>query len=85
MMRILVLILSILNLIYLITAIAANEAGNIYLSPIGLPYYIAIGLAILSVVILLITQTGEGRAKKLSLSAILVNVAGIFLVSILFM
>ena len=38
-MRILVLGLSILNLIYLITTIAANEAGNIYLSPIGLPYY----------------------------------------------
>lgn len=84
-MRILMLVLSMLNLVYLITAIAANEAGNIYLSPIGLPYYIAIGLAILSVVILLITKTGEGRAKKLSLSAILVNVAGIFLVSILFM
>ena len=84
-MRILMLILSILNLIYLITAIAANEVGNIYLSPMGLPYYIAIGLAILSVVILLITKTGEGRAKKLSLSAILVNVVGIFLVSILFM
>lgn len=84
-MRILMLILSVLNLIYLITAIATNEAGNIYLSPVGLPYYIAIGLAILSVVILLIRQTGEGRAKKLSLSAILVNVAGIFLVSILFM
>ncbi|WP_135096980.1 hypothetical protein [Jeotgalicoccus nanhaiensis] len=85
MMRILMLILSILNLIYLITTIAANEAGNIYLSPMGLPYYIAIGLAILSVVILLITKTGEGRAKKLSLSAILVNVVGIFLVSIFFM
>ncbi|MEK4555258.1 hypothetical protein [Jeotgalicoccus sp. FSL K6-3177] len=56
-----------------------------YLSPMRLPYYIAIGLAILSVVILLITKTGEGRAKKLSLSAILVNVVGIFLVSILFM
>ena len=84
-MRILMLILSILNLIYLITAIAANEVGNIYLSPMVLPYYIAIGLAILSVVILLITKTGEGRAKKLSLSAILVNVVGIFLVSILFM
>ena len=84
-MRILMLILSVLNLIYLITTIAANEAGNIYLSPMGLPYYIAIGLAILSVVILLITKIGEGRAKKLSLSAILVNVVGIFLVSILFM
>ena len=84
-MRILMLILSVLNLIYLITTIAANEVGNIYLSPMGLPYYIAIGLAILSVVILLITKTGEGRAKKLSLSAILINVVGIFLVSILFM
>lgn len=79
------LILSVFNLIYLVTTIAAGEAVNIYLSPVGLPYYIAISLAILSVVILLITQTGEGRAKKLSLSAILVNVAGIFLVSILFM
>lgn len=84
-MRILVLILSILNLIYLITTFAANEVNNIYLSPIGLPYYIAIGLGLLSVVILLITKTGEGRPKKLSLSAILVNTAGIFLVSILFM
>ena len=84
-MRIFVLILSVLNLIYLITIFAAGEAGNIYLSPIGLPYYIAIGLALLSVVILLITQTGEGRTKKLSLSAILVNVAGIFLVRIFFM
>ena len=78
------LILSVFNLIYLVTTIAAGEAVNIYLSPVGLPYYIAISLAILSVVILLITQTGEDRAKKLSLSAILVNVAGIFLVSILF-
>ena len=78
-------ILSILHLIYIVKAIPTNEAGNIYLSPIGLPYYIVIGLELLSVVILLITQTGEGRAKKLSLSAILVNVAGIFLVSILFM
>lgn len=84
-MRTLVLGLSILNLIYLITTFAAGEADNIYLSPIGLPYYIAIGLAILSVVILLITKTGEGRPKKLSLSAILVNVAGIFLVRIFFM
>lgn len=84
-MRILVLILSILNLIYLITTFAANEVNNIYLSPIGLPYYITIGLGILSVVILLITKTSEGRPKKLSLSAILVNAAGIFLVSILFM
>ncbi|HJG32459.1 MAG TPA: hypothetical protein K8V97_01935 [Jeotgalicoccus aerolatus] len=84
-MRTVMLILSVFNLIYLVTTIAAGEAVNIYLSPVGLPYYIAISLAILSVVILLITQTGEGRAKKLSLSAILVNVAGIFLVSILFM
>jgi hypothetical protein len=84
-MRTVMLILSVFNLIYLVTTIAAGEAGNIYLSPIGLPYYIAIGLAILSVVILLITQTGEGRAKKLSLSAILINVAVIFLVSILYM
>lgn len=84
-MRILILVLSVLNLIYLITTLAAHEAGNIYLSPIGLPYYIAIGLAILSVVILLITQTGEGREKKLSLSAILVNVVGILLVSLLYM
>lgn len=84
-MRTVMLILSVFNLIYLVTTIAAGEAVNIYLSPVGLPYYIAIGLAILSVVILLITQTGEGRAKKLSLSAILINVAGIFLVSILFM
>ncbi|WP_026859789.1 hypothetical protein [Jeotgalicoccus psychrophilus] len=61
---ILILILSILNLIYLITAIEANEAGNIYLSPLGLPYYIAIGLAILSVVILLITQTGKAERKN---------------------
>ncbi|SDJ61748.1 hypothetical protein SAMN05216187_101234 [Jeotgalicoccus aerolatus] len=83
-MRTVMLILSVFNLIYLVTTIAAGEAVNIYLSPVGLPYYIAISLAILSVVILLITQTGEGRAKKLSLSAILVNVAGIFLVSILF-
>ena len=84
-MRTVMLILSVFNLIYLVTTIAAGEAVNIYLSPVGLPYYIAISMAILSVVILLITQTGEGRAKKLSLSAILVNVAGIFLVSILFM
>ena len=84
-MRTVMLILSVFNLIYLVTTIAAGEAVNIYLSPVGLPYYIAISLAILSIVILLITQTGEGRAKKLSLSAILVNVAGIFLVSILFM
>lgn len=83
-MRTVMLILSVFNLIYLVTTIAAGEAVNIYLSPVGLPYYIAISLAILSIVILLITQTGEGRAKKLSLSAILVNVAGIFLVSILF-
>lgn len=76
-MRTVMLILSVFNLIYLVTTIAAGEAGNIYLSPIG--------LAILSVVILLITQTGEGRAKKLSLSAILINVAVIFLVSILYM
>lgn len=84
-MRIILLILSVLNLIYLITTFAANDPGNLYLSPIGLPYYIAILLGILSVVVMIITKSGEGREKKLILSAIIANVVGIFLVSIFFM
>lgn len=84
-MRIILLILSVLNLIYLITTFAAQDPGNLYLSPIGLPYYIAILLGILSVVVMIITKSGEGREKKLILSAIIANVVGIFLVSIFFM
>ncbi|WP_166626723.1 hypothetical protein [Jeotgalicoccus sp. S0W5] len=84
-MRISILILSVINLIYLITTFAANQPNNIYLSPLGLPFYIAIVLALLSVVILLISKTGEGSAKKLSLSTIGINIIGIFLVRILFL
>ena len=40
------LILSVFNLIYLVTTIAAGEAVNIYLSPVGLPVSVIILLAV---------------------------------------
>ena len=83
-MRIGILILSVVNLVYLITTFAANDLTNIYLSPFGLPHYIAIALALLSVLILIITKSGEGRDKKLLLTSMIINIVGIFLIRIFF-